>query len=177
MRARRYLPLGAIIFLVVLAIGGYRVLFPHGHRVCRLPCLVSALRGYAADNDDRFPTGTNSYAALAQIYPRYLKYLPHLAGISGSEEATTKGILEGTGLSEGACSWVYHPGLALDDSPELALIWERNEGLSFNGRRRRGHAVGFVDGAIRQIPLREWSTFLEKQARLRSEAEKGRKRL
>jgi len=66
-------------------------------------------------------------------------------------------------------SLVYWPGYREDDDENLALVWERRSGVTFDGRRLPGRAVGFVTGHWRQIPDEEWAAFEDSQMKLRAE--------
>ena len=136
--------------------------------------MLSALRSYAQDNDGDFPGGENSLQALSLIYPDYIKHVQHLAGISGDEKLAERLIASGRKLDSVSSSWIYHLGLRSDDLPNIAIIWESREGLGFNGKRAAGHAVGFVDGSMRQIHSSKWRAFCEEQQILRSEVLKSR---
>ena len=172
MKATRVAILFSIVF--ILAGGGYlywRWLYPYGVRTCYLPCMTMALVIYADQHEGWFPhDGTTSVESLKQLYPDAGDPVL-LAGISGDRAAVRARIAANQPLDEFVSSWVYFPGLRVDDHA-AALIWERKEGLTFNGHRAEpgSHAVGFVDGHSEQIPAGQWQSFLEEQARLRTGA-------
>ena len=49
------------------------------------------------------------------------------------------------------------------------MIWESRDGVTVNGRREDGHAVGFVDGSMKQIRSGDWPVFVQTQAQLREQ--------
>jgi len=133
--------------------------------------MLQALRTYAASNDGSFPNGPgNPVDALRDLYPTYLPDPVPLAGLSGSKKLLREQVTRSLNISEPACSWVYWPGLDINDNAEIAILWEREPGLAFNGRREPGHAVGFIGGNCRQISDAKWQKFLSDQAALREAA-------
>jgi hypothetical protein len=93
-----------------------------------------------------------------------------LAGVSG-DRTKVREVLKNRGkLTPEITSWVYWPGFTDKDNPLIAIIWERQEGVSGIGTRWSGHAVGLIDGSTRQIPPESWPAFLAEQERLRKEA-------
>jgi hypothetical protein len=69
------------------------------------------------------------------------------------------------GLDPASCGWHYVEGLRDDDDPELAVAWDKVEGLDHNGQRRPGlaHEVVFVDGSVRLVTVRDWPNFAAEQ--------------
>lgn len=146
----------------------YRREYPFGYRTCWLPCMMMALRIYAADHDGWFPKGGQTPLQSLQLLPQtLLGNQTLLAGISGDRKETRRRVQAGLPLDESVSSWVYFPGFRDDDKPDLAIIWERQPGIAFNGRRASGHAVGFIDGHHERIPEADWPAFVEIQAALR----------
>lgn len=171
-RLRKFiLGFAALAALTALAVTAYRSQYPYGVRPCCLPCVLQALREFAEGHSGGFPDGgRNSRDALAMLYPHYLVDRPLLAGISGDRKLLEQEMSVGSGISEPASSWVYWPGFTLDDDPNIAIIWERQDGIQFNGRRSPGHAVGFISGDMRQVKDDEWESFLSEQKLLRQNA-------
>jgi hypothetical protein len=166
--------------VTALCLGGvlavYAWAYPYGARPCSLPCVVSALKLYAADHEDRFPDGGKTpQEALRKLTPRYVN-VSMLAGITGDRAEVQAAIGRGAELSDLQSSWVYFPGFKSTDDPNLAVIWERVGGVKFNGRRAEpgSHAVGFADGTHRQVRAADWEAFVQEQARLRESIQNGR---
>lgn len=136
--------------------------------------MLEVLRSFAADNGGSFPAGQEPLQALTKIYPKYLVDPNPLAGLSGDRRLLKRELSTGSKISPQACSWVYWPGLRIDDSPEIALIWESRSGLRFNGTRAEGHEVGFVDGSMRQVPDAAWASFVAEQKHLREKVLRSR---
>ena len=91
------------------------------------------------------------YAALQKLYPAYLPNPGLLAGISGNIEATIATVQTNGSLGSDECSWIYLRGLKSSDAPDTILIYERRAGVYVNGVRKKGRAVGFVDGSAHQM--------------------------
>jgi hypothetical protein len=149
----------------------YHKVFPYGDRTCCLPCMMSALRLYAADHGDWYPKGgRTSLESLQLLYSEANDYTGEvglLAGISGNVKETERRIKAGLQIDEQVSSWTYFPGFRDDDDDKMAIIWERQGGIRFNGSSADGHAVGFADGHHKQIPQEHWGEFLKQQEALR----------
>lgn len=146
----------------------HRSQYPYGHRNCCLPCMMSLLEQYAMEHTNSFPNGESTpLAAMVRLYPRYTgENVDILAGITGNIPATRRCIKQGRGLTENESSWVYFPGFSMDDG-KVAIIWEREGGVTVNGARLDGHAVGYASGQYEQIASDQWEAFLKEQKELR----------
>lgn len=169
-----------LIFILFLAfcIGLFKWYYPYGMRSATLPLMLLSLRQYAEHHDGFFPMGgETNYDSLQKLYPEYCTTGRMLAGLSGDIEATIKTLKEKGKLNGTISSWEYFPGFNINDSsdidydkyPGIALILEKQSGITFNGSRAKpgSHAVGFVNGVWRQIPREEWKGFVEQQKILR----------
>lgn len=148
----------------------YKWQYPYGIRTGALPCIVSALVVYSSNHDGWFPKGaTNTAQDLQSLVPSYT-HIESLAGLSGDIQAIQQAFKEGRYIPPNATSWVYHPGFRHDDPPELAIIWEKQDGITYNGQRcaRGSHAVGFANGSYLQIEEQQWENFLSDQKNLRN---------
>ena len=166
------------VLLILLAIAlscaltvsfALRWLYPFGRKAALLPSMWGGLAAYATDHGGWFPySAQGSYPALAKLY--YLNYCTEtdLAGVSGSIDHSTAALRHQSSLS-GATSWVYFPGLRIDDPGEVAILWERSPGYYWNGKRNffGGRPVLFANGAISNIAAADWPGFLGKQEQLR----------
>jgi hypothetical protein len=171
MRAtKRFLLCAAVLILASSA--GYRVLYPYGKHYCMAPCMYHALWNYAANNENAFPDSPEGpYAALSKLYPEYLGLgdVETLAGVSGDLNRA-KAQLQASGkLDATTTSWVYLPGLRLDDDPRLALIYERRFGIRASGRRdpALGRMVVLLNGEVRFVKEKDWERFQAEQETLR----------
>ncbi len=171
MHRRRKLWFVAGIVVALTAFGAIpyaRMYYPYGSRPAFLPCLLDALRSYANDNGGQFPNiGQDGYRSLQRLYPRYIQ-AEYLAGLSGSQTAVRKSLNGGGNLDQLNCSWVYLPGFSNSEPADLAIVWERESGIGFNGRAVPGRAVGLLSGRVVQIPDKDWPEFLRQQAIMRS---------
>ena len=168
-------------FLFTIPIIVFKWYYPYGMRSATLPMILLSLRAYADDHGVFYPKGGNtSFESLQKLYPKYCANNPIWAGLSGDIDTTLKTLKNGGELDAKKSSWVYFPGFNVnDDSYDyeegkeeyagIALIWDRQDGITFNGSRVQSgsHAVGFVDGVWRQIPREEWKDFVERQKILR----------
>lgn len=158
----------SLLLFVGIAFGVYRWNYPFGARTCAMPCVLTALRHYANEHGHAFPFGqTSSIECLKLLYPEYVSDAKLLAGISGDRRQLQKRLANGNEIDDNCSSWVYWPGFREDDDFSLAIIWERQPGIGFNGKRSSGHCVGFADGTSRQIPTSRWIAFVAEQERLR----------
>ena len=157
--------------LVALVIGGpygcYRWQLPYGRRTCFLPCLMSALRFTDEEDVGRYPDDLFATNTMAQLGRWGIR--EQLAGLSGDIPETLHRIDAGLPLDTNVSSWVYWPGFRDDDPAELAIIWDRTEGLAGNAFRSQRNAVGFANGTHGSIPKTEWAAFLKTQAELRAQ--------
>ncbi len=160
----------AVVCVAAVLGGGvyYMYCYPYGLRPAYLPSMLAALRDYAGANGGAFPAGDNGpLEALRKLYPAYMPNSHLLAGLSGDRKLINMVLKSGERLPEAASSWVYWPGLTLDDDENIAIIWESRSGLLFNGKRSYGHAVGYIRGNLYQVPDSEWPAFLTRQDGLR----------
>jgi hypothetical protein len=159
---------GCAITIVAL----YNYYLPYGQRDCYMPCILSSLQAYAYDHNGWFPKeGKTPLESLQLLYPRYIGPDANLlSGISGDRKTVNEIIQQGGHITAEYSSWIYFSGLRSDDDPAIALIYERQPGVQFNGIKSKGggHVVGFVDGNFKQIPDGKWETFLEEQSSLRN---------
>jgi hypothetical protein len=168
---RAFVSLLLILLFAGAAVLAYRYNYPYGARPACLPNVLEALRAYSADNGGAFPnSATDPLEALRKLFPKYLAAPEPLAGLSGDRQLLRKQMAEGSGITEKASSWVYWPDLRSDDNPDIALVWERQPGLRFNGSRAGGHEVGFIGGYMKQVPDLGWEAFLREQEELRHKA-------
>jgi len=137
--------------------------------------MVSALRSYALDHEGWLPDDGDSFRSLELLWPNYLPDPVDLAGISGNDKEARRRLPEGRHLDSNVSSWVYWPGLVAESDQDIAILWEKESGITFNGFRAEGHAVGFINGSWRQIGSDQWEAFIKEQKRLReTNYEKGR---
>jgi hypothetical protein len=145
--------------------------YPFGHRTCRFLCTTTALQAYARDHEGWFPS------SLESLYPKYLEYEGHLAGLSGDESSAVDRLRAGLALDAKASGWVYRSDLRVDDDSRVAVIWDRTPGLGMGGGRSTAgiHVVGFVDLSYKVIPENDWPRFLQDQEALRSDVLRNRR--
>jgi hypothetical protein len=133
---------------------------------------MSALVGNALEQDGRYPDDLFSTNILGQL--RRWGIRQPLAGLSGDVAETVRRIDAGLSLDTNVSSWVYWPGFRVNDPSDLAIVWDRQGGLAFNARRKKGNAVGFADGSNRLIPTAQWPAFLKEQEKLRASVRASR---
>jgi len=166
LRARVVVPLALLLAGIAGVSGYHHWLYPFGHRVGCMPNTLGALSYYAREHQGWYPRdGATPLVCLQAFYPKYLG--AELAGITGDRGEVLRRLERQQSIDDTVSSWMYFPELRFDDDPEIALIWERRGGVTVNGHRDDGHAVGFVDGSVRQISSGEWPDFTRRQAELR----------
>lgn len=133
---------------------------------------MGAMRWYAKEQNGRYPDDLFATNTMAQLGRWGIR--EQLAGLSGDIPETLRRIDAALPLDTNVSSWVYWPGFRVDDPAELAIIWDRTEGLAFNAFRSQRNAVGFANGTHGSIPKTEWATFLKTQAELRVRVLAGR---
>ena len=131
---------------------------------------MNALRAYAADHHQSFPnTNWDPYQSLEVLYPNYISG-KYLAGLSRDPSRTELALRNGEHLAPENCSLVYFPGLFATDDQRIAVVWESQTGIAFNGRSHPGRAVGLISSEVKQVSDAEWERFLSSQASLRQSA-------
>jgi hypothetical protein len=168
MKLPRKVIFGCALFLVCASALLYwkHKVWPYGMRSCCLPCMMTSMSIYAQEHQGWYPkSGKTPFESLT-ILTNYGGDGYLLAGISGDENETERRIKLGLPIDETVSSWVYVPGFRNDD-PKIAIIWERQGGITFNGHSYDGHAVGYTDGSFYQIPQDHWPDFLKEQELLR----------
>ena len=131
---------------------------------------MGALQVYAGDHFGWFPkdgkTPLESFQSLYNKTNDYIVDIGLLAGISGNREETQKRVKAGLPIDENISSWIYYPDFR-DKDGKIAILWERQEGIGFNGLIADGQAVGYANGSHEQIPQARWPEFLKQQELLR----------
>ena len=157
-------------FLIVVCLFCAHWMWPYGMRTCCLPCTMGALQVYAGDHFGWFPkdgkTPLESFQSLYNKTNDYIVDIGLLAGISGNREETQKRVKAGLPIDENISSWIYYPDFR-DKDGKIAILWERQEGIGFNGLIADGQAVGYANGSHEQIPQARWPEFLKQQELLR----------
>jgi hypothetical protein len=119
--ARVVAPL-ALVLAGIAGVGGYyQWLYPFGHRVGCRPNTLGALSYYARKHQGWYPRdGAIPLACIAAFYPKYLG--AELAGITGDRVEVLRRLERRQPIDDTISSWVYFPGLRLDEDPETALV-------------------------------------------------------
>lgn len=160
----------ALIGLVAIFVAYYKYLYPFGYRPCRFSCIHTALYNYALDHDGEFPAAPSdgsvesSLESLALMYPKYLEYEAHYAGLSGDERKIEE-CLKSNSTRENCSSWIYKPGLNVSNNPPVAILWDRKPGIGMNGKRigDGDRVVGFSDGTHSVVSKEDWQDFVLSQ--------------
>lgn len=161
-----------ILCIVICIIIYHKWNYPYGTRSAYLPLILNTLIFYSQENNGYFPAGGETpLESLQYLYPKYSSNEGLYSGISGNEKLTENTLKNGGQLNSEMSSWVYFPGFNTSDNVDIAIIWEKQGGIAFNGRRVQpgSHCVGFIDGYLKQIPKEAWHSFLGKQNLLRQE--------
>lgn len=174
------LPRLKVLILVVISVvvlgWGFSLVqrwrFPYGYRAACLPMVTMALYTYGHDHSGRLPAGGGSpLSSLQLVYPEYVPYAGHLAGLSGDVAGTVRALEAGQRLSDSLSSWVYQEGFRIDDDPPVAVLWDRKDGISGNASRMEpgSRIVGFSDGSMRYVSAKDWQQFEQEQSALRAQ--------
>ncbi|MCL4181736.1 MAG: hypothetical protein KJ072_28875 [Verrucomicrobia bacterium] len=167
---------GVVCLVAVIGLLVERWRYPYGRRAACLPMMTMGLTRYAAEHDGWLPKGgITPLASLQQLYPRYVEYAGHFAGLTGDIDLTRDVLVRGGTLTSNLSSWCYIPGFHEDEDPPVAVLWDRVDGLRWNAMRaaRGSQAVGFSDGSQRQVSAEEWPVVLKSslEARARRDSE------
>lgn len=155
---------GVVCLVAVIGLLVERWRYPYGRRAACLPMMTMGLTLYAAKHDGWLPKGgITPLTSLQQLYPMYVDYAGHLAGLTGDIDLTRDLLVRGGTLTSNLSSWCYTPGFREDEDPPVAVIWDRAGGLRWNAMRaaRGSRAVGFSDGSHRQVSAEEWPVVLK----------------
>src|SRR5438445_12101294 len=118
---------------------------------------------YATEHGGVFPASPEGpMAALQKLYPEYAHSGMELAGLTGDLDQVVSILKRGGKLGTNS-SWIYVQGFTTNDDINLALFWEREEGILPNGRPlpEVGHTAMLLSGTITNVPKAEWNPFLE----------------
>ncbi len=166
--SRRSFLITAIVFLVGAGCWMYyRSLFPYGktHRCSRV--LASALFGYAAENDGRFPSSYTSGAiGLSSLVNEGMLTLDMTVGKAGDLRVAEAFYQQNGYLTADHSSWHYVEGLATSDK-DRAIAWDKIP-LGHNGevRPENSREVIMTNGLVEVVNEDEWEEFLTQQKRL-----------
>src|SRR5258706_2043384 len=95
---------------------------------------MKAMVLYGHDQAGWYPRGLGTYAdCLRALYPKYLQNAELLAGLSGNRREVRQIGESSAPLQTNATSWIYIPGFKLDDTPPVAILWEKCEDFSLTG--------------------------------------------
>lgn len=129
---------------------------------------------YANDHDDWFPHGgktpEESLSFIATNGDPYLMKML-LGGKHLPQSVVDSAFSKDGALSPASCGWHYVEGLKQEDSPELAIAWDKMAGLDHNGRFLKDlqcEAV-MLDGSSQHIFKKGWPAFCAKQKQLLQE--------
>ena len=160
----------ALTLILVGIWGWYQYHFPFGHRDGTFRCTDAALRLYAQDHAGRFPNeSADGLRSLRLLYPEYTPSGKELAGLSGDVGSLVQALSEGKQLNTNLSSWLYFPGLEVDDDSSLALLAETKFGLFPNGSRNPSGArsVLLLGRNFTNVTKDLWDSFAAEQQRLR----------
>jgi hypothetical protein len=156
-------------FMIVCVLQQRQKNYPYGHRPAVFEVTASALFAYSIDNADNYPSSSNSYNALALLYPNYLRQ-DELAGLSGNSREVMRRLSNGTVLDGSVSSWVYWPGFRNDTTQKVAILWDK-EPLTYGGRSEGVRLVLYCDGSLEEVSTNQWNAFTSSQIEIRAKAE------
>lgn len=163
--------LGVVAGFSVIRHDAARRRFPYGVRPHALLSLSIALTVYSDKYDGWFPTGgrtpEESLQLLGDADGKFDAALL-MAGKSGDIDAVRQSVADELPMTTDICGWNYVPGLRAHEQSDLAVVWDRMEGLGPAGERLPdgGREVLYVTGKREFVESSEWGRFLEKQQAL-----------
>ena len=170
MRWVKRLAIAGLILIVLGVVGGWiwwRYTFPFGYSHACSKGLGLTLRIYAGDHDGWLPYGgptpEASLGLIAKDDAASAEWV--LGGKNVKPEVVKAALARDEGITPETCGWHYVEGLRETDDPQIAVAWDKVEGLWHNGNRRRGlmHEVICLDGSISFIKRSHWPKFVAEQ--------------
>ena len=173
--------LWTVCFLSAITISGlvaYQVWFkpkyPYGSPHACGKMLGLGLRLFAKDHDGWFPYGGSTAEESLSLLctnqdPYRIRLLmrgKHLPQAVVDEALARDGV-----LGPVSCGWHYVEGLHQEDSPSLAIVWDRVTGVNHFGQWSKSLRceVTLVDGSQQQISVKKWPEFIQQQKELLAE--------
>jgi hypothetical protein len=163
----------AMLALAALVVAGwvwYQHKFPYGSSHCCSKMLGTALRLFAEDHSGWLPHGQATPEASLSLLCAEEPYMAEiLRGKTVLRKVVDEALAKDGVLGPRSCGWHYIEGLnERDDSSEIAVIWDKVEGLGHDGdyHPTLAHEILLLDGSINQIDKREWPAFVEHQKQL-----------
>ena len=166
----------SVAVLFVLFLSGkiwWKHAYPYGTSHSCSAGLAISLIGYAHENGGWLPHGLQTpEASLSLLHtndPMTATWF--MRGKHLPQSVVDQALARDGCLSPDTCGWHYVEGLREGDALDIAVAWDKVEGLDHNGRRRSGlmHEVAFLDGSHTCITKDEWAEFVKKQKHLLAE--------
>ena len=156
------------------------------HQYC-IKGLGTALRVYASDHNDMFPTHSGGYGdALLLLYAGKENYIGATSPLTGpcyDWKIFDEAIRTKSHVPESACGRVYVQGLKESGNPIIALAWDKQPtrgGDHWHGWGKLWppllREVCLLDGSMQRILEKDWPEFSKKQIELLVEAGVPRER-
>lgn len=121
---------------------------------------------YTQEHEHWFPHGEPTpEASLGLLYTNDLERASGMLGGKTIPHEVVKAKLKQDGrISPNTCGWQYIEGLRDDDDPQLAVAWDKAEGLGHNGQRWPDtmHEVVLISGT-EFITKKSWPEFIADQ--------------
>ena len=153
--------------------------YPYGrHHACSKNLGLS-LRLYANDHGGWYPFGGKTpEESLSLMRSNGDPYsITHVMRGKHLEQKNVDDAFARDGvLGPSSCGWHYVEGLQKDDSPQLAVAWDRVTGVNHFGQWSKELQCEIVrlDGSTDHIPVKAWPEFVEQQKKLLAETAANR---
>jgi hypothetical protein len=160
----------SLVAFIVLAVAAERIwyhhTFPYGWSHACSKGLMLDLTMYAQEHEHWLPYGEPTpEASLGLLYTNDLERASWMLGGKTIQHDIVKAQLEQARMiSPDKCGWHYIEGLRDDDDPQIAVAWDKAEGLGHNGQRWPDtmHEVVLISGT-EFISKKSWPQFLVDQ--------------
>lgn len=171
-RRTRSILISALALLGVLAVPGFRWLFPSRHQHC-IKQAIFVLAGYAAEHEGRYPTSAKGWGdALLELNetedPEI--WIQVFAGVDDDGGRFREALKSGVDVEEHQCTRVYVQGLTTESNRAIAILFDRDSepgGDHFRSPFRKPlREVITVGGSHKMIEDPEWPEYVANQERL-----------
>jgi hypothetical protein len=160
------IPIGVVLGFIWMSV--FNVFHAHEH------CIKGAglaLRTYALDHHGNFPSDTNGFGnALLLLVKGDYSSIGEITGPGDGGAVFRDALKTGAPIPEEKCSRVYIQGLSDQNSPQIAILFDKKScrgGDHFRspwGPRLR--EVSLLDGSMQVIPEKNWPLFSSNQVEL-----------
>lgn len=169
---KRFAFVGVVVVFGVVAVAGYRWVFPPAHEHC-MKQAIFLFSAYASDNDGKFPVSERGWGDALLKLGRVEDagdWVPYVVGVGDDGFPLMEAMSTGADVEEGRCTRIYVQGLREDSPSEIALLFDRDSvpsGDHFRCRFREPlREVITVGGSFEMIHDGDWPDYVGRQREL-----------